>query len=124
MVSTDPLPDRMPAAINALIEAVETNLTAAAGDASLCLIGKERRGAGQVKYLEGQYFALKTVKRLVEQDATTPPAHLADALRPKLAKAEKMLAHYQSTDQANADWVHYYQGEIDGYRQGMAVVTG
>ena len=112
----------MLAAFNTLLEEVETNLTAAAGGASLCLIGKERRGAGLVKYLEGQYYALKTAKREVEQPGDmTPPTEAADALRPKLAKAEKMLAHYQGESRADIGWVSYYQGEIDGYRQGIEV---
>ncbi|MCB0197244.1 MAG: hypothetical protein KDJ65_35180 [Anaerolineae bacterium] len=122
-MSTDQTIDMMLTAFNTLIDEVETNLTAAAGDASLCLIGKERSGAPLVKYLEGQYYALKTAKRMVEQQSDMPlPADVADALRPKLVKAEKMLALYQSASHADPNWVHYYQGEIDGYRQGIALV--
>ncbi|MCB9077680.1 MAG: hypothetical protein H6631_08820 [Anaerolineaceae bacterium] len=112
----------MLATFNTLLEEVETNLMAAADGASLCLIGKERRGASLVKYLEGQYYALKTAKRVVEQQGDmTPPTEVAEALRPKLAKAEKMLDHYQGTSHPDVGWVSYYQGEIEGYGQGIEI---
>jgi hypothetical protein len=52
--------------LDQLVSTVESQLTALAGDSSLCLVSQSGRPLNAVKYNEGQYHALKSARRLLE----------------------------------------------------------
>jgi hypothetical protein len=96
--------------LETLLAGVEATLTALVGDSSLCQIGREGQPANAVKYHEGKYNALRTVRRLLDSP------DFEAGLQAALAKAEKSLNVYRHGRLQHPDWISYYQGEVDGYR--------
>lgn len=90
------------------LTAATAALTAAAGDATLCSIGRSGRRHPGVKYPEGQVAALRELRRALA-DGSQP---LAEALaRVRRGWAED-LARRAAAD-PESDWAVYREGGVD-----------
>ena len=86
---------------------VETELTAAAGDASLCSISRSAGSVPGVKYLEGRMAALREIERArrAGQDLATTAAATLGRWTGRLEDSH--------TRNMGPDWVAYHAGGVD-----------
>jgi hypothetical protein len=83
--------------LDQLVSTVESQLTALVGDSSLCLVSQSGRPLNAVKYNEGQYYALKSAKRLLEPKMDQGRgADIPSTLKQAAQKSKQFLSHYQS----------------------------
>jgi hypothetical protein len=112
-------PENLLSALDTLIQGVEATLSAVVGDSSLCQISKDGEPANAVKYNEGKYYAVRTVRRLVAEETNPIPRISA-----VFDKARVSLDRYQHGRIQHPDWISYYRGEVDGYRAAEQIVAG
>jgi hypothetical protein len=90
------------------LTAATAALAAAAGDATLCSIGRSGRRHPGVKYPEGQVAALRELRRTLSGEPEQPDAVLA-RVRDSWAKD---LARRTAVD-PDSDWAVYREGGVD-----------
>jgi hypothetical protein len=97
------------AEIEARLDAVMPQLTAATGGASLCMISRSTGPVDGAKYLEGRMAVLSELKRAVRRD---PQATLAVVADPTARQWRSDLA-LQRERGASGGWVAYRAGGVD-----------
>ena len=90
------------------LTAATATLAAAAGDATLCSIGRSGRRHPGVKYPEGQVAALRELRRALSGDPEHPDAVL---VRVRGSWAEDLAR--RTADDPDSDWSVYREGGVD-----------
>jgi len=90
------------------LSAATATLAAAAGDTTLCSIGRSGRRHPGVKYPEGQVAALRELRRALSGDPEHPDAVLA---RVRGSWAEDLAR--RTADDPDSNWAVYREGGVD-----------
>ncbi|MEX1280369.1 MAG: hypothetical protein AB1Z55_06575 [Acidimicrobiia bacterium] len=90
------------------LAAVEAELTAAAGDVSLCTISRSGGSVDGIKYLEGRMAALAEARRLTRHDPRLDPATIQSIA----STWREQLVVVRERD-AGRGWVAYRAGGVD-----------
>lgn len=90
--------------LDALAKAAEADLAAAAGDLSLCVIGKSGQSFPAVKYHEGRASAISMVRRSLTNGSPVETA--VESVRTRFGDMSRLA-------QDNDEWEAYRQGGLD-----------
>ena len=114
----DRAPDQDPidvgrAAVERLRAAAEADLAAAAGDLSLCAIGRSGRSFPGVKYHEGRTVALASIARAMGAGT---------GLHRAIADVDREFVSLEALAAADPEWDAYRQGGLDALHELEAAV--
>lgn len=114
----DRAPDQDPidvgrAAVERLRAAAEADLAAAAGDLSLCAIGRSGRSFPGVKYHEGRTVALASIGRAMGGGTGLDGA---------IADVDREFGSLEALAAADPEWDAYRQGGLDALHELEAAV--
>ena len=94
----------MPSRLDTLANAAEADLAAAAGDLSLCVIGKSGESFPAVKYHEGRASAISMVRRSLSTE---------ESIEESVEGVTKRFHDIARLADGNDEWEAYRQGGLD-----------